>query len=355
MKKAILVIAALVVTLRLASYAGASEALADWVREITTDGSFISATLSLELGGASGEEEASGSAVISDDPPAQEHKPQEYIETLLVDELKNAEDNDTYEGEPGVQAEIVPITITSDLSIKNDTGYEIDIEALAQEGLDLALNADEPHILIIHTHSSESYAQDPDDPYEESDPNRTEDTEHNIVKVGDVLTEIFEEYGLNVIHDSSIYDYPSYTGSYSRSGEAVEAYLAQYPSIRIVIDIHRDAIGSGDNVYKTEAEIPGDSCAQVMLLVGTGEKGLYHPNWKENLKLALYMQSAMDKKYPTLARPIALVQERYNQHLTNGSLILEVGSTGNTLKEALNAIELFGKAVGPALAELIVQ
>ena len=90
-----------------------------------------------------------------------------------------------------------------------------------------------------------------------------------------------------------------------------------------------------------------------MLLIGTGENGLYHPYWRENLKLALYMQNAMDKKYPTLARPIALKKERYNQHLTTGSMILEVGSSGNTLSEALLAIDLFASSVGPALAELI--
>ena len=135
--------------------------------------------------------------------------------------------------------------------------------------------------------------------------------------------------------------------------EAVENYLAEYPSIAIVIDLHRDALGSGDVVYKTKAEVQGQSSAQVMLLIGTGENGLYHPNWRENLKLALYMQNAMDDKYPTLARPIALKKERYNQHLTTGSMIIEVGSSGNTLSEALLAIDLFADSVGPALAELI--
>lgn len=250
-------------------------------------------------------------------------------------------------------AEIVETTIKGDISIRNDTSIEIDLEALAAEGIDLSLSPDGPQILIIHTHGSEAYTQSPDDIYIESDPYRTEDCEKNVIKVGDVLTEKLEEKGLWVIHDKGIYDYPSYTGSYSRSGASVEAYLAEYPTIEVVIDLHRDALGSGDTVYKTRAETSEGNCAQVMLLVGTGENGLYHPLWEQNLKLALYLQSAMDEAYPTLARPLSLKSERYNQHLSPGSLIIEVGSTGNTLAEAIGAIELFADAAGDALVKLV--
>ena len=117
--------------------------------------------------------------------------------------------------------------------------------------------------------------------------------------------------------------------------------------------MHRDAIGDGDVVYKTMAELSGQPCSQVMLLAGTGENGLSHPNYMENLKLALYLQKAVVDSRPTLARPIALKKERYNQQLTTGSLILEVGSNGNTLDEALRAVRLFADAVAPALTELV--
>ena len=116
--------------------------------------------------------------------------------------------------------------------------------------------------------------------------------------------------------------------------------------------MHRDAIGDGDVVYKTVAEAGGKPCSQLMLLVGTGENGLEHLYWKENLKFALLLQSAVVSKHPSLARPIALKKERYNQHLSTGSLILEVGSSGNTLSEALNAVRLFADAVAPALMDL---
>ena len=241
----------------------------------------------------------------------------------------------------------------SDLSIKNDSGLQIDVAALLSEDVSISLKPDAPQILIVHTHGSEAYTQSGEDRYIESDPYRTEDISQNVVKVGDVLAETLEKKGLKVIHDREIYDYPSYTGSYSRSGSAVEKYLEEYPSIAIVIDLHRDALGSGDTVYKTKAESSLGSCAQVMLLVGTGENGLYHPNWRENLKLALYLQRAMESSYPSLARPLALKSERYNQHLSAGSLIIEVGSTGNTLAEAERAMELFGEAAGEALLALI--
>ena len=132
----------------------------------------------------------------------------------------------------------------------------------------------------------------------------------------------------------------------------MERYLAEYPDIAVVIDLHRDALGDGEVTYKTVAETPGEASSQLMLLVGTGDSGLYHPNWEQNLRLAVYLQRAVNEKYPTLARPISLVNERYNQHLSTGSLILEVGSNGNSLREAITAVRLFADAAGPALLAL---
>lgn len=250
-------------------------------------------------------------------------------------------------------AEVLEKSFVSDLSIKNDSSRTVNVLELLSQGTGLILSADGPQILIVHTHGSEAYTQSGSDLYVESDPYRTEDMSQNVIRVGDVLTEVLEGKGLSVIHDREIYDYPSYTGSYSRSGAAVENYLSEYPSIKMVIDLHRDALGSGNTVYKTRAEASLGDCAQLMLLVGTGDNGLYHPNWQENLKLALYLQNAMEKAYPSLARPLSLKSERYNQHLCTGSLIIEVGSTGNTLAEAIRAIELFGDAAGDALVKLI--
>lgn len=255
--------------------------------------------------------------------------------------------------------EIMPIeaektVFEKKLDIRNDSSIEIDPESLMAETpvLNSAMGA--PQVLIIHTHGSEAYTQTDGDNYIESDPYRTEDKSRNVIKVGDVLAEVLESKGIRVIHDRELYDSPSYTGSYTRSGEAVEKYLRQYPSIVVVIDLHRDAIGSGATAYKTRAEPALGSCAQVMLLVGTGENGLHHPHWQENMRLALYIQQAMEERYPSLARPLAVKSERYNQHLSPGAMIVEVGTNGNTLAEAVTAISLFGDAAGDVLKSFMV-
>ena len=259
---------------------------------------------------------------------------------------------ETAQPEPEESPIILPTTIEGGMVITNNTSYELDLNSLASEGTSVKLASEGPQILIIHTHGSEAYTPSIADGYTSSDNYRTEDAEYSVIRVGDELASCLQSYGLSVIHDKNIYDYPSYTGSYGKSQEAIKKYLEEYPGISVVLDVHRDAIGDGDVVYKTIAEANGKPCSQLMLLVGTGENGLEHPNWQENLKFALYLQSAVVTKYPSLARPIALKKERYNQHLTTGSLILEVGSSGNTLSEALNAVRLFADAVAPALKEL---
>ncbi len=250
---------------------------------------------------------------------------------------------------------VLPTTIEGGLVVTNDTSYDIDLGVLLEQGPSVKLKKGTVQVLIIHTHGSESYTPDGDDKYTSSDTYRTEDTRFNVVRVGDELAACLESYGISVMHDRNIYDYPSYTGSYARSGDAVARHLKENPEIAVVLDIHRDAIGNGDTVYKTLAESGGEPCSQVMMLVGTGENGLAHPKYMENLKLALYLQKAVVDKYPTLARPIAMKKERYNQQLTTGSLILEVGSSGNTLQEALRAIRLYADTAGPALAKLISE
>ncbi len=256
---------------------------------------------------------------------------------------------------PQPSESVLETTIEGGMRIKNQTGYFVDAAEILQRGPGLSLEPGTPQILIIHTHSSEAYTQAGLDRYEPSDSNRTEDTQFNVVRIGDELTEILQSHGLEVIHDRGIYDYPSYTGSYSRSGAAVQQYLESYPGIKIVLDIHRDALGSGGVVYKTMAEEEGSVASQIMLLCGSDASGLEHPLWQDNLSLALFMQNAAVQQHPTLMRPVSLVKERYNQHLSPGSLIVEVGSSGNTLQEALAAIRLFGNAVGPSLAALLTE
>lgn len=255
--------------------------------------------------------------------------------------------------ENAAMPKIIPTTIHGGMVLTNETSYELDLGALVSEGTSVRLGKDEPQVLIIHTHGSEAYSSDPAySDYKPTDMFRTGDARYSVIRVGDELTACLKKDGIAVIHDRGIYDSPSYTGSYAKSGDEIAKYLQKYPSISVVLDVHRDAIGSGDVVYKTVAETGGEAAAQVMLVAGTDENGLYHPNWQENLKFALYLQQKALEKHPTLMRPIALKKGRFNQQLTKGSIIVEVGSSGNTLSEALCAVRLFAETAGPALKEL---
>ena len=250
---------------------------------------------------------------------------------------------------PAPTPEIVPFTDDTGMEIRNKTDLEADIAALMAEPLTQRLSAAGPQILVIHTHGTEAYLPAAGEEYTPSDPYRTTDPERSVIRVGDALCSALEEYGLRVLHDRTLYDYPSYAGSYERAAASIEAYLAEYPDIALVLDVHRDAIGDASTVYKTCAAANGT--AQVMLVCGTDEY-LEHPLWRENLKLALAMQAAATSANGALMRPIHLAPERYNQQYTTGSLIIEVGTNGNTLSEALAAAELFGRAAGEMLASL---
>lgn len=247
---------------------------------------------------------------------------------------------------------VLPTTIASDDVLDNDTPYDIDVDALRAEGLDLTLPAEGYQILILHTHTTEAYHPEGGDEYEPSGEYRTTDMTQSVARVGDELASALEAYGLHVLHDASLHDYPSYNGSYARSGETVEEYLAAYPGIRIVIDLHRDALGSGDTIYKTVTEAAGEQAAQIMFVMGT-DVNLENPHWQENLRLALAMQDAVRTRYDTLMRPIDLCNYRYNQQLTTGSLLMEVGTAGNSLQEAITAVKLFADAVAPLLLSMV--
>ncbi len=232
---------------------------------------------------------------------------------------------------------------------KNKTGYDLDIQGLLERPLGFSAG-EGAKVLIIHTHSSEAYTPAGEDTYEASDPWRTEDKSKSIIRVGDELTAVLESRGIEVIHDRALYDYPSYTGAYNRSLEAVEGYLREDGDIAVVIDLHRDALeGSDGAVYKTVADLGDSPCAQVMIVCGTDYSGLNHPGWQDNLSFALKLQAAMAGSYPTLPRPLNITQYRYNQHTTSGSLIVEVGTSGNTLQEAINAARYFGQCLADVL------
>lgn len=205
------------------------------------------------------------------------------------------------------------------------------------------LAGDAPQVLIIHTHGCEAYTMPPGEEYIESDDHRTLDEDYNVVRVGDEIARVLEEAGIGVVHDRTLHDYPSYSGAYNRSLETIERYCAEYPSIVYVFDVHRDAVADADGKqYKLLcAEEP--NAAQLEFVIGSDGGGLEHDHWRDNLRLACAVQSTLLKKYPTLMRPIVVRNSRYNQQVSPGSLLLEVGTAGNSLAEALSAARLFAE------------
>ena len=226
--------------------------------------------------------------------------------------------------------------------------------ALAAAPVEITLPEEGPQILILHTHGTEAYTPaGEEDAYEPTDPYRTLDTGYNMVRVGEEIARVLEEEGFSVLHDTTLYDYPSYNEAYDRSLAGAQALLEQYPSIRIVLDVHRDALeGEDGTVYKTMAQTGGEAAAQVMLVMGTDDNGLPHERWRDNLTLAVHLQMQLNQDCPTLARPISLRAGRYNQQLTTGSLLVEVGSHGNTLEEALAAARLFAQSAAEVFGTL---
>lgn len=238
------------------------------------------------------------------------------------------------------------ICSAENLDLNNATDYNVDVNALCAEELPFKIDGDEPQVLVMHTHTTECY--DGDQMNGETERN-TDDT-LNVVAVGEEICRILEENGIKTLHDKTYHDYPSYQGSYTRALSTVESQLKANPSIKIVLDVHRDAFIYPDgSKLKVECEQNGVSSSQVMLVVGSDSMGLWHENWRENLKFAAKIQNAANIMYPGLMRPINLRTERFNGHTTNGSLILEVGSNGNTLSQAKEG----GKYVARAIAAVL--
>lgn len=231
----------------------------------------------------------------------------------------------------------------------NRTDLDLDSSVLTAGTIDVPLG-EGPQILIVHTHGSEAYSQTDGDIYEESDAYRTTDCTHNVVKVGEEIATVFRAHGFQVIHDTTLFDYPSYNGAYDRSKAAVEQWLKEHPSIKIVLDVHRDAlVGSNGQVYKLVSQEANHKVAQVMLVVGSSGSGAEHPRWKDNLAFAAKLQQGLMRGYTSLARPIVLRNSRYNQQLLSGSLLVEVGGHGNTLTEAIDGARLWADNVARTL------
>ena len=236
--------------------------------------------------------------------------------------------------------------------IKNSTNLSNQqVLSLLAQPMELALeDTDQPQVLIVHTHATESFEPFDRDFCDTSYTWRSTDNTQNVVFLGDIIANQLEQAGIGVIHDTTQHDYPSYNGSYERSAETIRKWLEQYPSIKAVIDVHRDAIESpAGNLIKPVAMINGEKTAQVMIIAGCDDGTMNMPDWDRNLRWAAALQSTAETMYPGLTRPVFFCYRKYNMDLTGGSLLIEFGSHGNTLEETARAAEYMGKAMAQTL------
>lgn len=238
------------------------------------------------------------------------------------------------------------------IRLTNESKYDPDTDALLKKSLPVALEGRGIEVLILHTHGTEAYTPSDGLVYAASEEDRTLDPERSVVRVGSELQAVLEARGIGVVHSTALHDYPAYSGSYDRALDDIEYWVQQYPDIRVVIDLHRDSIvtAAGDK-YKTAAVIEGESTAQLMFVAGTDGGGLRHDDWQTNLSLHLQLHDLLNTRYPGLMRPVSIRNARFNQHMTRGSMLLEVGTSGNSLTEALRAVRFFGEALADLLLD----
>lgn len=228
----------------------------------------------------------------------------------------------------------------------DDCPYRPNGEQLLRQRLDWSLKGEEPTVLIVHTHASESYTPLPGEEYTQTTDFRSLDTEYNMVALGDRLTALLEQAGIVVLHDRRIHDYPSYNSAYSNSRSAVQRYLADYPSIQLVLDLHRDAVLLADgSQYAPTVTVDGQQVARLMLVVGSNASGTIHPNWEDNLSIALKLQVLLERQAPGITRPTILRAQRFNHDLSPGAMIVEIGAAGNTRQQALAAVPYLAQAI----------
>ena len=268
---------------------------------------------------------------------------------------RNLKDGTIVETHYGIQKGSQFLNLDTAGQVRNCTDWNND-QLLAESRIspDLPLKADgTPMVLIYHTHTTESYELIDRSGVDDSFNYRTTDPTKNMVRVGEAIAEQLSAAGIGVIHAKEIHDYPVWSGSYTRSANTIQSILNANPSICIALDIHRDAISNDTTIFAPVAEIRGKKAAQIMIISGCDDGTLNMPEYRRNFHLASRIQQTMEANFAGLTRPILFDYRKYNQDLTHGSLLIEVGSQGNTMEEARYAGELFGKALRETILALI--
>lgn len=218
-------------------------------------------------------------------------------------------------------------------------------------GVSVEAGTQEPQVLIYHTHTTESYEEWDREIYDSRNDWRSLDNTINMAAVGEELAKELEKRGISVIHDTTQHDYPAYNGAYDRSAATIQGYLDQYPSIKVAIDVHRDAVLYDDgSILKVVQEVNGRKAAQLMIIAPCDDGTVGIPGWEENFRFAAGFTQAVEERYPGLTRPVFFCYRNYNLGMTPDSLLFEFGTNGNTLEEAKYTARL----IGPILADYLL-
>lgn len=278
-------------------------------------------------------------------------------QSKLYSYSQNGDDGKIVEKHYGTQAGTQILNLDQCGQVRNCTFWN-NSDLLTESRIlpDLPLKLDgTPMVLIYHTHTTESFLFDEQSNYDASFNFRTTEPDKNMVMVGDAIAKKLADSGIGVIHACEIHDFPVWNNSYSRSAKTVKSILEKYPSICIALDVHRDAISTNSTIYAPICTINGKKSAQIMLISGCDNGTMNLPNYRENFHFASFLQQSAEKMYRGFTRPVLFDYRKYNQDLTNGSLLVEFGSQGNTLEEVRYAGELFGSALAQTIRELASQ
>ena len=266
-----------------------------------------------------------------------------------------------YSAIPDGSRAIIPVDLSlisyGDLYVNNSTGYSPDLSELLYAELGdgdklESLSAGAPLVLVIHTHGTEAYSPRGATYYTEDGRElaRSHDPKESVIAAGSVLVDVLNKAGIPTVHSTVLHDGVQYKDAYARSGETIKKYLETYPSIKLVIDLHRDSIvNSQGDILRPVTIAEGERCAQIKCTVGSSWAGEKYDSWERNLSLALKLRKLLNDKYTNICRPIDLKETAYNQELSAYSVFVEIGSSGNSLDEAMYASELLAKS----LVELI--
>lgn len=223
-----------------------------------------------------------------------------------------------------------------DVRFIKEEKVEFNVNALSQKKINWKESVLGPRIFLYHTHANEAYRNEPS--------RKSNEKQKTVVDVGKMIAKGLEDRDIEVIHNATDHTKPDFQTAYSRAIVTAQTVLKSYPSLDIILDVHRDGLGSGQDFAPT-LTIDGEKFAQVMIVVGTDVSGLEHPDWQDNLFFAVLLQKKLEELQKGITRPIYVSKYRYNQHLSDKAIILEVGGDGNTYREAERSAKVIARAL----------